>query len=138
MRDVFEKLGFQKRHRHWVREELFVEVPSTTLTEPTQKIELGALPLRVIRKEVVLAERITGFKWWGVPAYWMQAVDMIGAFGEELDEEYLRKRLRQEKAEDAFDLLKGYAEESADFTAADLERDLERLLNRSPETGERQ
>lgn len=80
LRDVFEKLGFQKGHRHWVREELFVEVPSTTLTEPTQKIELGALALRV----------------------------------------------------------KGYAEESADFTAADLERDLERLLNRSPETGERQ
>lgn len=136
LREVFESLGFRKRDRHWLREELFVEVPSTVLSEPTESIRLGSLTLRVIRKEVVLAERITGFKWWRVPAYGMQAIDMIAAFGPELDEDYLRERLRQEGAEDAFDLLKSYAEGSADFTAADLERDLERMLSRRGEKGE--
>lgn len=137
LREVFESLGFRKRDRHWVRDELFVEVPSTMLSEPTERIRLGSMTLRVIQKEVVLAERITGFKWWRVPAYGMQAIDMIAAFGQELDEDYLRERLRQEGAEDAFDLLKSYAEGSADFTAADLERDLERqVIGRRDKGGE--
>lgn len=134
--DVFAALGFRKRGRHWVREELFVEVPSTRLTEPTEELSLGDLSVRVVKKEVVLAERIVGFKHWQVPAYGMQAIDMIHAFGPDLDEAFLRKRLRQESSEDAYDLLSEYARRPEPFSVADLERELDRMLRREPETGE--
>lgn len=136
LREVFESLGFGKRHRHWVREELFVEVPSTTLTEPTEELSLGDLSVRVVQKEVVLAERIVGFKHWRVAAYGMQAIDMIHAFGPDLDEEFLRERLRQESSEDAYDLLRAYARRPEPFSAADLQRELDRLRGRESEPGQ--
>jgi hypothetical protein len=39
--------------RHRVRGDLYVEVPSSDLSEPADTVEIGPLALRVIRKEYV-------------------------------------------------------------------------------------
>lgn len=61
---------------------------------------------------------------------------MIHAFGPDLDEAFLRNRLRQESSEDAYGLLSSYARRPESFSASDLERELDRMLGREPASGE--
>lgn len=107
--EVFRSLGFESRGRHWVRDDLFVEVPGTHLSDPAEMFEVGPFRLRVLRKEIVLGYRIVGFKHWRYTGYGAQALDMIAAFGEDLDEELLRSFLRNEGAEDALEALRELA-----------------------------
>jgi hypothetical protein len=89
--EVFNGLGLVKHGRHWTRGDLYVEVPSTHLSEPADVFLVGALTLRVIRKEYVLADRIVGFRHWNYWGYGVEAMEMIRALGSELDEtEYER------------------------------------------------
>lgn len=122
-------LGFSQTGRHWIRNDLFVEIPSTHLADPFEVFLLGSYSLRVVLKEIVLAERIVGFKYWRYTAYGAQAIDMIATFGEELDEALLRGYLRREGAEDAFDLLRGLAGAREPITHDTLVAELERLLS---------
>jgi hypothetical protein len=107
--EVFTSLGLAKQGRHWVRGDLFVEVPNNHLSEPADEFAVGPYRLRVIRKEYVLADRIVGFRHWKYWAYGLEAMDMIRAFGSELDEEPLRAYLRKEGSEDVFDHLRELA-----------------------------
>lgn len=59
----------------------------------------------MVRKEVALADRVIGFKWWGYTEYGAQAIDLLEALGPELDEGLLRRRVAAEDAEDALDAL---------------------------------
>lgn len=52
---AFDGLGFEPSGRHWVRRDLFVEIPSTDLADPVEIFAVGPLSLRVLRKESVLA-----------------------------------------------------------------------------------
>lgn len=106
---VLRSLGFHRKGRHWVRKDLFVEVPGTHLSDPTENFDIGPFVLRVLRKEVVLGYRIVGFKHWRYTGYGAQALDMLEAFGRELDEELLRDFLRTEDAEDALNALREIA-----------------------------
>lgn len=72
------ELGFSRRGRHWVRGELFVEVPGNVMVDPVDLVAVGSLTLRVVRREVVLADRIIGFKHWRATAYGAQAIGMLG------------------------------------------------------------
>jgi hypothetical protein len=106
--EVLTALGMDRQGRHWVRGDLFVEVPGNRLTEPADEFQIGPLTLRVIRKEYVLGDRIVGFRHWKYWGYGQQAIDLIAAFGADLNEQVLREYLRKEGAEHAYDLLRAF------------------------------
>lgn len=104
--DVLTALGFERDARHWHRGRLYVEVPGHSMLEPTQLVSIGAFRVKVVTKEVLLADRIVGFRQWGYTGHGQQAIDMIAAFGTEIDEEFLIPRLKKEGSLDAFEPLK--------------------------------
>lgn len=132
---VLTALGFARAGRHWTRGALFVEIPGVTLDDPTELVRVGALRFRVVRKEVLLRDRIVGFLHWRQPAYGQQAVDLLAAFDpEELDQAWLRAALRREGAEAAYDALRQLATSGdAPVDTAALERLLDDL--RRPHSG---
>jgi hypothetical protein len=75
---VFESLGFERRGRHWRMGDLFVEVPSTTLSDPSELMRVGNFLFEIVKKEVVLADRIIGYRQWGTLAYGQQAISPSG------------------------------------------------------------
>ena len=124
------ELGFVRRGRHWVRGDLFLEVPGNWMSDPVDVVPIGPLTLRVIRREIVLADRIIGFKHWGATSYGAQAVALLVAFGDSLDEALLRKRLREEDAEDALAALQSLAGSPARVEETTLQRVLDQLHGR--------
>ncbi|MBI4542324.1 MAG: hypothetical protein HY705_04780 [Gemmatimonadetes bacterium] len=100
--DVFKLLGFRRYGRHWIIGDWFIEVPGTHLSDPAELMRVGSETFRVITKEAVLAERIIGFRHWQTTAYGQQALDMLAAFGDELDLPWLKKRLKDEASYDAY------------------------------------
>ena len=100
------EFGFTKRGRHWVFCDLFVEVPGNWMSDPVDIVAVGDLRLRVIRREIVLADRIIGFKHWRATAYGAQAFALLALFGDSLDEKLLLHRLASEDAVDAFEALR--------------------------------
>jgi hypothetical protein len=107
--EVFGALGLTRKDRHWYIGDLYFEVPSLHLTDPFEIFDFEPYTLRVVRKEIVLAERIVGFRYWKSWAYGTQAVEMIRGFGEELDERVLREWLRKEQGEGTYELLREVA-----------------------------
>lgn len=120
--DALTTFGFARRGRHWVMGDLFVEVPGNWMSDPVDVIDVGSLSLRVVRREIVLADRVIGFKYWRTTAYGAQAVALLLAFGDSLDEALLRGRLREEGAEDALDALRRLATGGATVDDASLTR----------------
>lgn len=120
--EVFTELGLVRQGRHWVRGDLFVEVPGNYMTEPADEFSVGAFTLRVIRKEHVLADRVVGFREWKYWGYAIEAMAMMRAFGEDLDEGPLRAHLRRERCEDTYDLLRAMAYSKRPVTEKDVER----------------
>lgn len=106
---VLLDFGFERRGRHWVLDDIFVEVPGNWMSDPVELVKVGSLSLRVVRKEIVLADRIIGFKHWRTTAYGAQALALLQVLGASLDEQLLRERLRAEDAEDAYDTLRTLA-----------------------------
>jgi hypothetical protein len=105
IRRAFTALGFRRADRHWVRSDLFVEIPSSELHDPVEELQVGPFALRVLRKESVLAYRIVGFKQWRYTDYGAQAIALIRAFGDDIDEQLLFDHLRREASEDAYHFL---------------------------------
>ena len=132
--EVFEGLGFQKQGgRHWVSGELFVECVSGPVAGPTEEVRVGEHVFRVVTKEVALRDRVVGFKQWGYTGYGEQAVDMLAAFGDELDEGWLVPELKREDSLDALEALKELAvRPGREVTAETLGALLERLRNKGP------
>jgi hypothetical protein len=106
---VFEALGFERSGRHWRRGDLFVEVPSQSMDDPIEHVRVGHFPLRIVSKEVLLADRVVGFRHWRYTAYGAQAIEMIAAFGSQLNVPLLRARLEREHALDAWEALQAMA-----------------------------
>ena len=90
--------GFTRRGRHWVMDDLFVEVPGNWMSDPVDVVDVGSLSLRVVRREIVLADRIIGFKHWRTTAYGAQALALLMLFGDSLEEVLLLGRVREEGA----------------------------------------
>lgn len=129
---VFTELGFQKRGRHWTLGPLFVETPPGPVSDPTELIRAGEHTFRIVTKEVVLADRVVGFKQWGYTAYGQQAIDMISAFGDELDMMWLRPKLEYEDSWDAFVALSELARSETAVTQGGLQALLDRLRGKRP------
>ena len=128
---VLVTFGFERRGRHWVLGDLFVEVPGNWMSDPVDVVSVGSLSLRVVRQEVVLADRIIGFKHWRTTAYGAQALALLQVLGTSLDDQLLRARLRAEDAENAYDALCRLADGGATVGEAELEA----VLRRLPEQG---
>lgn len=104
------EFGLEPRGRHWVRGDLFVEVPGHRMMDPVDVLSVGPLTLRVVKREVVLADRIVGFKHWRATAYGAQAIAMAKVFGDALDRSMLEARLRAEDSMDAWEGLQRMAD----------------------------
>jgi len=118
--EVFGALGMTPRDRHWFIGDLFFEVPSFRMEDPAQSYAVGPFTLRVVAREIVLAERIVGYRYWKYWGYGLQAIVMLRAFGRELDESVLRGWLRREQAESAYDLLRELADSEKDLSEREL------------------
>lgn len=124
---VFAELGFEKSGRHWTKGDLFVEVPATYLDDPAETIHVGPFIFRVIAKEALLVDRLAGFKHWQHTSYGQQAIDMIAAFGDALDERRFAEGLRREDVGDAYEALRKVAVSQAPVTEDSLQQVLSQL-----------
>jgi hypothetical protein len=124
---VFASLGFERSGRHWKRGDLFIEVPSQSMEDPSELVRVGHFPLRIVSKEILLADRVVGFKHWRHTAYGAQAIEMIAAFGTQLNASILKPRLEKEGALDAFEALEALAGSAVTVPDATLQELLERL-----------
>ncbi len=127
--------GFTRSGRHWVRGDLYIEVPGSVMSDPVEIVTAGGMTLRVVRKEVVLADRIVGYKHWRATGYGAQAVALLSAMEGVLDESMLRERLRLEGAEDALELLWSLAKRGEPIGETDLRDGLDRLHRNPPLPG---
>ncbi|CAN5642412.1 hypothetical protein BH23GEM6_BH23GEM6_19230 [soil metagenome] len=131
--EIFENLGFQKEGgRHWVLEDLFIETVGGPVAGPTENVRVGESVFRIVTKEVALRDRVVGFKHWRQTAYGEQAVEMLVAFGPELDESWMIPELEREDSLDAFTALRDLAQSSRPVTADVLNAMLEELWRRGP------
>jgi 5-formyltetrahydrofolate cyclo-ligase len=118
---VMRSLGLQRRGRHWVMGDLYVEVPGNVMEEAVDVETIGPFELRVSRKENVLADRIIGFRHWKAWGQGLQAIALIRTFGGELDEKALRTALRKEGAEHAYGVLRKLADADEEVTTQRLD-----------------
>lgn len=128
--DVLTALSFARAGRHWTRGDLFVEVPSVRLDDPTELVRAGPLRFRVVRKEVLLRDRVVGFMHWKHAAYGQQAMAMLVAFGDTVDDSWLRAELRRERALPALDALLTLTTSEATVDERALDALLDRLHTR--------
>ncbi len=128
--------GFDRNGRHWVRGEFFIEVPGSEMPDPVEMISAEGLMLRVVRREVVLADRIIGFKHWRATGYGAQAIALLDAMGPLVDDDMLRVRLRTEGAEDALDALQALSMTGAPITDDRLRAVLDLITARPPRRGD--
>jgi hypothetical protein len=131
--EIFESLGFKKHGgRHWVLEDLFIEQVSSPVAGPTEEVRVGESVFRIVTKEVPLRDRVVGFKQWEYTAYGEQALDMLAAFGDELDEGWLFAELRREDSLDALEALRELARSDEPVTDETLRDLVDRLRGRGP------
>lgn len=131
--EVFQDLGFEKQGgRHWVRGDLFVERVSGPVAGPTEEVRVGESVFRIVTKEVALRDRVVGFKQWEYTAYGEQALDMLAAFGDELDLSWLCDELRREDSLDALDALRDLARSDEPVTDEVLRQMVDRLRGPGP------
>lgn len=136
--EVLRDLGFVRRGRHWVRDDLFVEVPGNRMSDPVDVMQVGDYELRVICREIVLADRIIGFKHWRATIYGAQALAMLTIFGDSLNEPVLRARLREEDAEDALHALRALSARGGPVNDALLRQVIARLHGEEDTTQRRE
>jgi hypothetical protein len=131
--EIFEALGFKKQAgRHWVLGDLFIEQVSSPVAGPTEEVRVGESVFRIVAKEVALRDRVVGFKHWEYTAYGQQALDMLAAFGEELDEGWLFDELRREDSLDALEALRELARSDKPVTDETLRELVDQLRGRGP------
>lgn len=118
---VLRSLGLTRKGRHWVTDDLFIEVPGNDLDAPVDVLSFDGFDLRVVVKESVLADRIVGFRHWKYWGYGIQAIELIRSFRETLDEEGLRRALHREGSEHAYELLRELAWSEQQVTIAQLD-----------------
>jgi len=133
--EVFKALGFRNPGgRHWTFGDLFIEQVSGPVAGPTEEVRVGHSVFRIVTKEVALRDRVVGFKQWEYTAYGEQALDMLAAFGNELDEGSLLQELRQEDSLDAFEALRDMARSARPVTEEVLRNLLAELRQGGPKT----
>lgn len=128
VKKIFERLGFRKgRARHWIFGDLYVETPGEHVDDPVVFARVGQAVFRIISKEALIAERVAGFKHWKHLEYGQQAIMLLEALREELDWEWLRRRVEKESAVDALQELDALAKRTSEVSATVLQEALGRL-----------
>ncbi|MEP7325597.1 MAG: hypothetical protein ABI836_06590, partial [Gemmatimonadota bacterium] len=100
------------------------------IEDPTEMVRAGKSVFVIVTKEVVLADRVVGFMHWKTTAYGQQAIDMMAAFGDELDMTWLRPKLDKEGSWKAFLDLKEMAANGTPVTEEILQNLLRELHSR--------
>lgn len=132
--EIFKGLGFNKQGgRHWVFGDLFIERVSGPVAGPAEEVRVGESVFRIVTKEVALRDRVIGFKHWEYTAYGEQALDMLAAFGDEIDEKWLLQELRREDSLDALEALRDMARSDQPVTEEVLRQLVDRLRRRGPQ-----
>ena len=93
---------------------------------------MGDAEFRIVTKEVVLRDRVAGFKQWKYTGYGQQAIDMLAAFGDELDMSWLAPELEHEDSLDALQALQRLATSHVPVTDRTLTDLVEQLQQRRP------
>jgi len=120
---IFRELGFRRAGRHWRHgQQLFIELVPGPVAGPAEDVRVDDAEFRVVTKEVVLRDRLVGFKHWKHTAYGQQAIDMLAAFGHELDMSWLGPELEREDATDALRALRSIAASDEPVTDERLRR----------------
>jgi hypothetical protein len=129
--EIFKSLGFERTGRHWRRgDQLFVELVSGPVAGPAEEVRVGGAEFRVVKKEVVLRDRLVGFKHWKHTAYGEQAIDMLAAFEGDLDMSWLGPELQREDAFDALEQLRKLASSDEPVTDQVLREMIDELHRR--------
>lgn len=116
---VFAALGFEKLPgRHWARDEVFVEVPGSLLEDPVEETQVGPYRLRVVVKEAVIVGRIVEYDQTGNLPHAKQAILLLQALGNRIDQPLLEDLLRRERAAPAYRTLRAFADRP-DLTVTD-------------------
>jgi hypothetical protein len=132
---VFAALGFKKLPaRHWAREDVFVEVPGSLLEDPVEETQVGPYRLRVVVKEAVIVGRIVEYDQTGNLPHARQAILLLQALGNRIDQAVLADLLRRERAAAAYEVLRAFADRP-EVTVTDeaLIEAREQLRKRPPE-----
>lgn len=122
--DALGSLGFERRGRHWLHEELGIvlELPGSTLAPArADSIDVDGLQLQIISVEDLIVDRLASWKYWG----WdpdAAATVLLLALHPDRDEARLRERAAEEDVEDALELLRPLAEEAAPIEPERLRR----------------
>lgn len=129
--EIFNDLGFTRQGgRHWVLGDLFIEQVAGPVAGPTETVRVGESVFRIVKKEVPLRDRVVGFKHWEYTGYAEQALDMLAAFGDELEMGWLLEELEREDSLDALEALRALAESNQQVTDQVLRDLLNRLRRR--------
>lgn len=130
--EIFEVLGFARAGRHWRHGgQLFVEIVGGPVAGPAEEVRVGDAEFRVVKKEVVLRDRLVGFKHWKHTAYGEQAIDMLAAFGDDLDMSWLGPELEREDSMDALEALRQLASSDEPVTDPVLREIIDDLNRRT-------
>ena len=102
--EVLEILGFKKRGRMWVREDLslYIEAPGVVSDidlDKVIKIETDAGYAYFIGLEDIIFDRIQAAEHWKSESDREQAIRMVATFYDEIDWRYLRKKCVDEGSE---------------------------------------
>lgn len=108
---VLMELGFARRGRYWVREDIDVtlEAPASTLAgdrDRTPEVAVGGMTARVIGIEDLLIDRLNAFVHWRSEEDGRWVYRLVELHSAEIDWEYLSHRADEEKVSDALERIR--------------------------------
>ncbi len=130
---VFGDLGFARQGRHWVREDVYVEVPGSYMEDPFEQHRVGPYTMRVVRPEVVFVGRLVEFDQTGHTGHGAQAALLLQTVGDSWDETLLRDLLSRERCGNVFGAIKRIVDSGQPISDALLRDTWDRLRGRTPE-----
>lgn len=129
---AFSDLGFTRQGRHWVRDDVYVEVPGSYLEDPFEQHQVGPFMMRVVRPEVVLVGRLVEFDQTGHTGHGAQAALLLQAIGDSWDDALLRDLLSRERCGNVFGAIKRIVDSGQPVSDALLRDTWDQLRGRTP------
>ena len=103
---IFSELGFHKEGRYWVRDDMdaLIEAPTSDLEgedAPLTEVEIEDMRCYIIGIEDLIIDRLNGYvHWhWEDDRRWVKR--LLSLHDQEIDKDYLFRKAREEKTEEA-------------------------------------